>query len=476
MGIRVGEHGSGKPSKNRNNIGLVKDEVPSAMDASAIIIGSGYSAAAALVHLTHAGLPLRQILVIGPGELGTGQAYGCTAKSYRLNIRVTGQRLWPDQPEHFADWATEHIQDPDAHTPAGSFYRRSDFAQYITAQLALIPDAKAFRQINAWATNITGEDNDWLVACDDGAQYRAERLVLATGNPDPEWPTGIKPGRAPSLVRAPWRGDWVTQVKSKMHVCVVGAGLTAMDALHALGMQQHQGPISLLAPHGMLPPSQVDWGVPEPAHDWPTGLRGSDFSREIRQYLGTRSWHHRDCQQRFEALRVNVNPPWQMLPPKDRVRLQRRLGWLWSLIRFRANPQTVASVKAMKASGQLKIIKTHLHGLTKADSGRWLVKLSNGEELTTHVVVNCTGMGRDKLIDTMIAAGQIAPIETTRQPWINSELRVVASDGRPYDTLFCIGPATGLALGDVLGATSIAHQAVQLAKTLVTNTSFKRVR
>jgi len=136
----------------------------------------------------------------------------------------------------------------------------------------------------------------------------------------------------------------------------------------------------------------------------------------------------------------------------------------------------VASVKAMKASGQLNIIKTHLHGLAKADSGRWLVKLSNGGQLTTHVVVNCTGMGRDKLIDTMISAGQIAPIETTRQPWINSELRVVASDGRPYDTLFCIGPATGLALGDVLGATSIAHQAAQLAKTLVTNTSFKRVR
>ena len=137
MGICVGEYGSGKLSKNRNNIGPVKDEVPSAMDASAIIIGSGYSAAAALVHLTHAGLPLRQILVIGPGELGTGQAYGCTAKSYRLNVRVTGQRLWPDQPEHFTDWATEHIKDLDAHTSAGSFYRRSDFAQYITAQLAL---------------------------------------------------------------------------------------------------------------------------------------------------------------------------------------------------------------------------------------------------------------------------------------------------------------------------------------------------
>ncbi|MCP4827497.1 MAG: FAD/NAD(P)-binding protein, partial [Proteobacteria bacterium] len=127
------------------------------MDASIIIIGSGYSAAAALVHLAYAGLPLHQVLVIGPGELGAGQAYGCTAESYRLNVRADLQRLWPDQPDHFASWAAAHIQDPDAHTPAGSFYRRWAFARYMTAQLGRIPTAKALRQIDAWATRVTVE-------------------------------------------------------------------------------------------------------------------------------------------------------------------------------------------------------------------------------------------------------------------------------------------------------------------------------
>ena len=42
------------------------------MDASVIIIGSGYSAAAALVHLAHAGLPAGDLLVIGPGGAGCG--------------------------------------------------------------------------------------------------------------------------------------------------------------------------------------------------------------------------------------------------------------------------------------------------------------------------------------------------------------------------------------------------------------------
>ena len=84
-------------------------------------------------------------------------------------------------------------------------------------------------------------------------------------------------------------------------------------------------------------------------------------------------------------------------------------------------------------------------------------------------VVNCTGAGRDKLIDAMIAAGQITAMGSTRQPLVTPELRIVAADGQPYHALFCIGPATGLALGDVVGATSIARQAAQLAQTLLVN-------
>ena len=104
-----------------------------------------------------------------------------------------------------------------------------------------------------------------------------------------------------------------------------------------------------------------------------------------------------------------------------------------------------------------------------AGGGRWQVQLCSGEELTADIVANCTGVGRDQLIDSMIAAGQITAMGSTRQPLVTPELRVVAADSQPYHTLFCVGPATGLALGDVAGATSIARQAAQLAQTLLAN-------
>ena len=103
------------------------------MGTSVIIIGSGYSAAAIVAHLTHAELSTHEVLVIGSGALGTGQAYGCTTDSFRLNVREDLQRLWPDQPEHFANWAASHLQDPAAQDNAGSFYRRRDFARYLGA-------------------------------------------------------------------------------------------------------------------------------------------------------------------------------------------------------------------------------------------------------------------------------------------------------------------------------------------------------
>ena len=438
------------------------------MDPSVIIIGSGYSAAAVVAHLTHAGLPTHEVLVIGSGALGTGQAYGCTADSFRLNVRAELQRLWPDEPEHFADWAAAHTQDPAAHDSAGNFYRRQDFARYMGAQLAAIPDARALRRVTARATRVAAMGRGWTVTCDNAAQYGAARLVLATGNPDPQWPGGAGPDDAPSLVRMPWRGDWLADVGSKAHVCVVGSGLTAMDVLYALVMQGHQGPISLLSPHGLLPPRQAAW-VAGSAYDWPVGLRGSGFIRTIRQHLGTRRWHEQECQERFEALRVHINRAWQALPAKDRIRLQRRLGWLWSLLRFRAGPQTAVAAKAMHASGQLNIINKRFSSLAAAGGGRWHVQLCSGEGLMADIVVNCTGAGRDKLIDAMIAAGLITAMGSTRQPLVTPELRVVAADGQPYRTLFCVGSATGLALGDVAGATSIARQAAQLAQTLLAN-------
>ncbi len=434
-------------------------------DASLIIVGSGFAAAAVVIHLADNGFSPSDILIIGPGQLGSGQAYGCEADAFRLNVRADLQRLWPDHPDHFPQWAKTHIDDPQAKTHAGHFYRRADFARYVSAQLRVAPGSTNLRQIHSRVVDIRQVPQGWQAICDNGADYCSARLLLATGNPEPQWPVANQFEDSSTLIRTPWRGDWLEQIDPTAAICLVGSGLTAMDTLSGLAERDHQGPISLLSPHGILPPEQVGWEPGDP-FVWPEIRRGSEFLHVALQMLKAGNWEEPDWQQRFSALRSGVSEAWQQLPVEDRLKLQRRTGWLWSLARFRASPQTVRAARQMRENRQLTLIRSHLKALSSTRSNSWQLTLGNETSLHADVVINCTGVGRDPLIHQLISTGRVAPLSRSNSLSVLPDLRVINPTGSPYDTLFCIGPASALALGDMVGATSVASQAAALAQSL----------
>ncbi len=436
-------------------------------DASLIIVGSGFAAAAAVIHLAHNGFAPSDILIIGPGTLGSGQAYECKADAFRLNVRADLQRLWPDHPDHFPQWAKTHIEDPQAKTHAGHFYRRADFGRYVSAQLSAAPGSTNLRQIHSQVVDLRQVPQGWQVICDNGADYCSARLLLAIGNPEPQWPIPNQFEDSSTLIRTPWRGDWLEQIDPTAAICLVGSGLTAMDALSGLAERDHQGPISLLTPHGILPPEQVGWEPGDPFL-WPDTRRASEFLHVALQMLKAGFWEEPEWQQRFSALRSGISTAWQQLPVEDRMKLQRRAGWLWSLARFRASPQTVKAARNMRDRGQLTLIRSALKSLESTRSAGWQLGLANEVSLNADVVINCTGVGRDPLIRKLMATGRLTPLGKSNSPAVSPGLQVISPDGSPCDTLFCIGPATALALGDVMGATSVATQAVGFARSLHT--------
>ena len=439
------------------------------LDASLIIVGSGFAAAAAVIHLAHNGFASSDILIIGPGTLGYGQAYGCKADAFRLNVRADLQRLWPDHPDHFPQWATTHIEDARAKTHAGHFYRRAEFARYISAQLEAATGKSNLRQVPARVVDIRPAQQGWQVLCDDGTEYHGTSLLLATGNPEPQWPIPNRFEDSSTLIRTPWRGDWLEQIDPTAAIGLVGSGLTAMDALSGLAERDHQGPISLLTPHGILPPEQVGWEPGDPFL-WPDTRRASDFLHVALQMLKAGFWEEPEWQQSFSALRSGISTAWQQLSVEDRMKLQRRAGWLWSLARFRASPQTVEAARNMRDRGQLTLIRSALKFLESTRCDGWQLGLANEVSLNVDVVINCTGVGRDPLIRKLLVTGPLTPLGKSSSPAVSPGLQVISPDGSPCDTLFCIGPATALALGDVAGATSVARQAAHLARLLRTAT------
>ena len=440
------------------------------MQARIGIIGSGFAAAALLLHLHKQGQALSDVLVIGDGALGRGQAYGAATDCFRLNVRANLQRLWADDPNHFEDWAAHHIDDPDGSSPVGHFYRRHDFAAYLQAQLAAMSDGRAIRHLRARATAIGKEGHGWRVHCAGYDAVMVDKIVLATGNPEPEWPVPDVPCD-PHLVKSPWNGAWVPQVPMDARVVIIGAGLTAMDAVHVLDQQGHCGTVTLIAPHGMLPPVQTGW-QPRAGYEWPIKTdSAAAFLREMRRHLGAGSWHDQAWQERFEQLRVGINEVWMRLSARDRAKLLRRVGWLWSLLRFRAGPQAVQSAGWLLASGRMTIQTGRLSSISATDEGwRCDVRAARGTEPTSIMadyVINCTGMGRDELLDQMLQAHLVARSGVANAPLIAPDLRLAAPDGTPHDNLFMIGPGTGHDLGDVVGSASIARQAAAVTTQLV---------
>ena len=434
------------------------------MSGSICIIGSGFSAASLALHLVSDGLPGDCLTIVGPGRLGSGQAYGCVADDFRLNVRADLQRIWPDDPNHFVRWAAARLEnDHDAVTDVGTFYRRHDFADYVEQELEACPGMASVTHRQATATSVTAKADGWYVELDEPAGIEAQKIILATGNPAPDWPFPNPPQDSPTLIRSSWKGAWPSDIAADSDILVIGGGLTALDALHILHRRGHAGRITLVTPEGMLPPVQTDW-QDAPSLDWPDHLRGSGFLRFMRQSVKDGDWSQTEWQRRFEGLRINISTVWRRLPPADQQRLLRRVGWLWSLARFRAGPQPIASAEAMLTSGQLTIIADRVVGLSTDPEGRHRADLGRGDVMTADAIINCSGAGRDRLVSRLIADGVIAAHSAMKQrPAVTSKLALLRADRTPHDRLFALGPVTAHAYGDVIGAATISRQAQLLA-------------
>lgn len=459
------------------------------------IIGDGYASGMLCLHLARAGYDLSGVCVIGPNppnRLGHGAAYGCQHSDFRLNVRDDLMVIDSDNPDEFVAWGRQNITDSEAmvKTTGEKFYRRQDFAAFVREALDKAGVPQTLTHISGTATRLTQhKKHGWQIAITTEASettLQVACVVIATGNPPPATDTLIAPDLPEAtkqrIITRAWDGTWVGQIPPDDHVLLVGGGLTALDACLALHKQSHKGRITLVTPRLPLPPRQAAWQVaPDPPPQWRHPVTATNFLRHFRACLPEATTHADTetphWQTAFENLRSILPDGWTPLPASQKIKLHKRLGWLWHRLRYRAAPQTLAAVQALIANKQLQLVTGRVTRIENSPPLTAVLTDADGEEkqIACDWIVIASGPGHDPLIQSLIKSGITA--SDPRQQWIlvNSHNQVLApspdknhpsSDRDPVTivpNLWLLGPPSQFSLGDVVGASTIARHAKQLA-------------
>jgi uncharacterized NAD(P)/FAD-binding protein YdhS len=433
-----------------------------------VIIGDGFAAAVTAIHLLRKGVAADSLTIIGAGTLGKGNAYGCVSPFFRLNVREDLPIVFSEDPLHFARWAESNIDDPEAKTSAGFFYRRADFGRYISELIAAEEGFDKIQRIYSKVCALNQERRLWKLTTADGSVIEAEKVIIATGNSPPTWPclikTDIEGHASTRLIENPWTGQHLAAIQAEEHIVLIGGGLTALDAIYALAAQGHRGLITIVGPRPVFPPTQAPW-TRQNQPNWPEKLSPAKLIRFMRDYLPPQPSTSSEWQSAWEELRPNLNAIWQQFTPHQRHIVFRRLGWLWSLYRFRASPQTIRAYEQLKANHQIQFIVGRAKQVECAE-GAITVQLNNGQRIEADRIINCAGVGADVFLNQLVANAIAIPDALGTAIAVDINLNVLKPNQQAWNNLWMLGPATMGSLGDVIAASAISKQAEDLAKQI----------
>ncbi len=214
------------------------------------IIGGGASGALAAIHLLRESpVPVRVVVVEPRAALGRGVAYGTADVGHLLNVRAGCMSAFPDEPDHFVQWA-HRLSDTDAR----AFLPRAWYGEYLRSMLGPVD------HVRARVADVVRDGSRVAMVLDGGSVVPCDRMVLAPGPPPPRWPVPLG-GPGGRWIEDPWAPGALAELGPEEPVLLVGTGLTAVDIALGLGAAGHQR-IVATSRHGLLPAAHPDEPFP----------------------------------------------------------------------------------------------------------------------------------------------------------------------------------------------------------------------
>ncbi|WP_368912048.1 FAD/NAD(P)-binding protein [Taklimakanibacter deserti] len=449
-----------------------------------IVVGGGFTGAAFILHAIRSLRGPLDFEVIEPaGEIGRGIAYGAADSRHRINVPSERMSLFPDDPLHAVRWLFDKDilpGDGASRDAAGHHYvPRRDYGAYVADTLRqALSETRGrvrLRHHRTQAQDVCRQGARWSVKLADGEAITGDYVILSFGHAAPRapFPVSAEAAADPRLVTDPWRNNALAGLSRDASLLLVGTGLTMVDMVETLLSRGHQGGITLVSRHGLLPRPHGLFGVsvdllqggaaPSSALALLRLVR-RQVREAVRQGLG---W-----QPVADAVRFDLGNIWPALPVAEQRRVIKRLLPYWDVHRFRISPQACATLERAIWTGRVVLQKAAVLSV-EAESRSLVATLRRGgtvERRPFDGVVLCIGpdkdLNRNPLARNLLASGLARSDALHFGLDVDRHSRLVADDGHAHATLLALGPMTRGTFGEMTGAPDIVRQIVIVTRSM----------
>jgi len=392
--------------------------------------------------------------------MGKGVAYSTTEPAHLLNVRAEGMSAIAGDTGHFA-----RRFEAEGGNPRG-FAQRRFFATYLADLLKEAVESGCTRLANATAVSAASEGHGWSVGFADGSSVKADALVLAVGNQEPEALRAFA-GAGPRFVGNPWGAEAQAAVsdlaQTGRSALIIGTGLTMVDLVLSLDAAGYRGRIVAISRRGLIPRAHADFQPATVEKDrLPAGLRGTfGWLRKRSSEVGWRA--------AVDSLRPYSHALWQGLSHDEQKRFLRHARPWWDVHRHRIAPEVADVVARMVADGHLEIVAGRIESARGTEEGIEVSyrrrRASQSRTETFAYALNCTGplhsitRSKDPLLRSLLDAGLVQPDHLG----IGVE---ITDDCRAAGRLWAMGPLTKGRYWEIIAVPDIREQAAAVAEDI----------
>ena len=342
--------------------------IPGESRFGTVIVGGGAAGVLVAIRLLMDRREAGPVAVVEPDAvLARGAAYATGREEHLLNVVAGRMSAIAEQPSHFVDFLA---QDGAGDQPglADRFAPRRDYGRYLRYTLASLPDGRAPVHLRERAVDIERDGEGFVVHLGSGARIAARHVVLAVGNAPRPLPDYLQhPGMR--LAEA-WDYEAVQAIEPGAAVCILGSGLSMVDAVLSLDARGHRGPIHVLSRHGLMPLAHARTG---PQHGQgvddllPLGIL--ERWRMLRRRVADAVAAGEPWQWSFDRLRHHGQALWRSLDDRQRRRFLRHAVRYWDIHRHRIAPQVADTLARLRDTGQLQVSPGRLRSISADPAG-----------------------------------------------------------------------------------------------------------